>query len=79
MLIKNFAIELARNNPANIIVGLQPGTTATPLSAPFQRSVPEGQLQKPEYTATQLMQVLELLRPEDTGCLYDFLGLPFDP
>ena len=79
MLIKNFAIELARKNPAHIIVGLQPGTTDTALSAPFQRSVPDGQLQTPEYTAAQLLRVMTVLRPEDSGGLYDFLGLRFEP
>jgi len=79
MLIKNFAIELARKTPAHIIVGLQPGTTDSPLSAPFQRNVPDGQLQTPEYTAAQLLRVMNTLRPEDSGGLYDFLGLPFAP
>jgi NAD(P)-dependent dehydrogenase (short-subunit alcohol dehydrogenase family) len=79
MLIKNFAIELARKNPAHIVVGLQPGTTDSALSAPFQRNVPAGQLQTPDYTAAQLLRVMNTLRPEDSGGLYDFLGLPFAP
>lgn len=79
MLIKNFAIELARKKPAHIVVGLQPGTTDSALSAPFQRNVPAGQLQTPEYTAAQLLRVLNALRVEDSGGLYDFLGLPFAP
>jgi len=79
MLIKNFDTELARKSPAHIVVGLQPGTTDTPLSAPFQRNVPYGQLQTPEYTATQLLRVMAALRVEDSGGLYDFLGLPFAP
>jgi len=79
MLIKNFAIELSRKNPAHIVAGLQPGTTDSALSAPFQRNVPQGQLQPPEYTAAQLLRVMKKLRPEDTGGLYDFLGLPFAP
>jgi len=79
MLIKNFAIELARKTPAHIIVGLQPGTTDTQLSAPFQRNVPKGQLQTPDYTARQLLRVMQSLRPEDSGGLYDFLGIPFAP
>ena len=79
MLIKNFAIELARKGSPHIIVGLQPGTTDTLLSAPFQRNVPEGQLQTPEYTATQLVKVMQKLRPQDAGGLFDFLGLPFAP
>ena len=79
MLIRNFAIELARKNPTHVIVGLQPGTTDTALSAPFQRNVPDGQLQTPEYTAAQLLRVVNALRSEDPGGLYDFLGRPFAP
>ena len=79
MLIKNFAIELARKKTPHVIVGLQPGTTDTALSAPFQRNVPQGQLQTPDYTATQLIKVMQKLRREDSGELFDFLGLPFAP
>ncbi len=79
MLIRNYALELARKRHAPIIVGLQPGTTDTRLSAPFQRNVPEGQLQTPEYTADQLLKVMRHLQPQDSGQLFDFLGLPFDP
>ena len=79
MLIKNYAIELVRKKTAHIVVGLQPGTTDTRLSAPFQRNVPEGQLQTPEYTAKQLLGVMQRLQPDDSGGLYDFLGLPFAP
>jgi NAD(P)-dependent dehydrogenase (short-subunit alcohol dehydrogenase family) len=79
MLIKNFALEWSRNGLSHIVVGLQPGTTDTPLSAPFQRNVPADELQTPAYTARQLTQVMERLAPEDSGGLFDFLGLPFEP
>jgi NAD(P)-dependent dehydrogenase (short-subunit alcohol dehydrogenase family) len=79
MLIKNFAIELGRDKRGHVIVGLQPGTTDTGLSAPFQRNLPEGQLQTPEYTAEQLVKVMRRLRLEDSGELFDFLGERFAP
>lgn len=79
MLIKNYAIELARKSDRCIIVGLQPGTTDTRLSAPFQRNVPAGQLQSPQFTASHLVEVMTRLLPTDSGGLFDFLGLPFDP
>jgi len=79
MLIKNFAIELARNKRRHIIVGLQPGTTDTALSAPFHRNVAKGKLQAPDYTAEQLFKVMQQLRPDDSGGLFDFLGIPFAP
>ena len=79
MLLKNLAIELARKHRDCAIVGLQPGTTDTALSAPFQRNVPRDQLQTPAYTARQLVRVMQALRSDDSGGLFDFLGLPFDP
>jgi len=79
MLLKNFAIEFNRQRRPWIIVGLQPGTTATALSAPFQRNVPADQLQTPEYTASQLIKVMQALQPVDSGELFDFLGLRFAP
>ena len=79
MLIKNVAIECSRMKKPIVIVGLQPGTTDTALSAPFQRGVSVDDLQTPEYTASQLIQVMAALDESDSGLLYDFLGLPFDP
>lgn len=79
MLIRNFAIELARKKSRHVIVGLQPGTTDTALSAPYQRNVPAGQLQSPEYTAEHLLEVMKKLRTEDSGSLFDFEGVPFAP
>ena len=79
MLIKNVAIECTRMKRQVIIVGLQPGTTDTALSAPFQRGVSPESLQTPEYTASQLVKVMRVLDDEDSGLLFDFLGLPFDP
>jgi NAD(P)-dependent dehydrogenase (short-subunit alcohol dehydrogenase family) len=79
MLIRNFAIELARKKSRHVIVGLQPGTTDTALSAPYQRNVPAGQLQSAEYTAEHLLQVMRELRTEDSGGLFDFEGVAFAP
>lgn len=79
MLIKNFAIEFARKKPQHIIVGLQPGTTDSALSKPFQKGLPQGQLQTPEFTATHLFRVMSELRAEDSGCLLDFRGQRFEP
>ncbi|MEW8626873.1 MAG: SDR family NAD(P)-dependent oxidoreductase [Candidatus Thiodiazotropha sp.] len=79
MLIKNYAIELGYKRRQLIIVGLQPGTTDTQLSAPFQANVPDGQLQTTQYTADQLLKVMAYLKMEDSGRLFDFLGLPFEP
>lgn len=79
MLIKNYAIELNRLKRPVTVCGLQPGTTDTELSAPFQRNVAEENLQTPEYTSAQLIKVIQALQPRDSGLLFDFLGLPFEP
>lgn len=79
MLIKNFAIEFQRMKKPVVIVGLQPGTTDTGLSAPFQRGVAPEDLQSPSYTANQLLKVMQVIDESDSGGLYDFLGLAFEP
>ena len=67
MIIKNAAIETARRNKQAVIVGMHPGTVDSGLSAPFQRSVPEGQLFSPEKSAAHMLSVLETLSPEQSG------------
>jgi NAD(P)-dependent dehydrogenase (short-subunit alcohol dehydrogenase family) len=79
MLIKNYAIELERMKTSVVIVGLQPGTTDTDLSLPFQRGVSPEHLQTPSYTASQLIKVMQVLDDSNSGNLFDFLGLEFAP
>lgn len=67
MTIRNLAIEQARRNPASIIVALHPGTVDTPLSRPFQGSVAPGKLFAPDRAALQLLDVIDGLRPADSG------------
>ena len=79
MLIKNFAIELKRIKRLTIVVGLQPGTTDTPLSDPFKRNVSPDHLQTPEFTACRLIHVMQCLAAEDSGQLFDYAGFCFAP
>ena len=79
MLIKNISIECKNSRRPITIVGLQPGTTDTALSAPFQRGLSEEQLQTPEFTAQHLIKVMNVLELVDSGKLFDFEGLPFHP
>lgn len=74
MVIKNAAIEIGRKNKKAIIVGLHPGTVDSPLSKPFQRSVPAGQLFEPQYSAERLLEVLEDLGPEHSGRCFAWDG-----
>lgn len=79
MLVKNLSLEVARLNPSACIVAVHPGTTDTPLSEPFQRNLPPGQLQTAEQTAQRLLQVRDALTPEHSGTLlnWDASVLPF--
>lgn len=79
MLIKNIAIKCNNTRKPITIVGLQPGTTDTALSAPFQQSLTEAQLQTPEFTAKHLIKVMNVLEKDDSGKLFDFEGFPFEP
>ena len=76
MLIRNFALEIARTNQAGVVVCLHPGTVASALSAPFQSNLPEGQLTQPRDAAANLLDVLERLAPDDSGQVFDFEGKP---
>ena len=70
MLIANFAIECRRTHPQAVIVALHPGTVDTSLSAPFQRGLPDGQVQPPAVSAAALLATLAQLGPEQSGGLF---------
>jgi NAD(P)-dependent dehydrogenase (short-subunit alcohol dehydrogenase family) len=74
MIVRNFAIELARSHPQAIAVTLHPGTVNTPLSQPFQRNVEPEKLFTPDYAAERLLAVLDRLTPEDGGTLVAWDG-----
>jgi len=74
MLLKNFALEMARTHPESVIVGLHPGTVDSALSQPFQSGLAQGQLTTPEDAAANLLGVLASLTPEHSGRVFDFRG-----
>jgi NAD(P)-dependent dehydrogenase (short-subunit alcohol dehydrogenase family) len=74
MLLRNFAIEMARTHPESVIVGLHPGTVESALSAPFQSGLPDGQLTRPADAAGNLLGVLARLTPAQSGRVFDFRG-----
>ena len=74
MLIRGLSIEVARRAERAVVVGLHPGTVDTPLSAPFQRGVPEGKLFAPERSVAGMLTVLNGLSAEDTGGVFDYAG-----
>jgi NAD(P)-dependent dehydrogenase (short-subunit alcohol dehydrogenase family) len=75
MLIRNFAIDAARRNDRSIVVGLHPGTVDTKLSAPFRGTVAPGKLFDAERAALQLLDVIEALKPGDTGKCFAWDGV----
>jgi NAD(P)-dependent dehydrogenase (short-subunit alcohol dehydrogenase family) len=75
-LLRTLALEWRRRLPLGCVSLLHPGTTATALSAPFRANVPEGQLFSPERAAGHLLDVLEELRPEDSGSFRAWDGQP---
>ncbi|MBD3728541.1 MAG: SDR family NAD(P)-dependent oxidoreductase [Sphingomonadales bacterium] len=74
MLIRNFAIEMARRNEDMAVVALHPGTVDTALSAPFRANLAEGQLTSPASAARNLLAVIDRLGPHDSGKVFDWKG-----
>ena len=75
-LLKTLSIELTRRARHCAVVALHPGTVDTDLSRPFQRSVPEGKLFTTERAARQLLEIIDGLKPEDTGSFIAWDGSP---
>jgi NAD(P)-dependent dehydrogenase (short-subunit alcohol dehydrogenase family) len=79
MLLRTFAIELARRNRRAVCIGLHPGTVETPLSAPFRANVPEGKLFTPDFAACRLLEVIDRVTPDDSGQLFAWDGTVIAP
>ena len=74
MCLKTLAIEWQRSLPNVAVAALHPGTTDTALSKPFQRSVPREQLFTPQRSVNGLLNVLDNLKPSQTGQFFAFDG-----
>jgi NAD(P)-dependent dehydrogenase (short-subunit alcohol dehydrogenase family) len=76
--MKTLGIEWARKYPKARLMLLHPGTTDTDLSKPFQRNLPDGQLQSPQLTAQRLIrQINQHLTDGITGTVFvDYQGHP---
>ncbi|MBR0551525.1 SDR family NAD(P)-dependent oxidoreductase [Stakelama marina] len=79
MLIRSTAIEARRSNSRSIVVGLHPGTVDTALSKPFQGNVAPGKLFDPDRAALQLLDVIDGLKPSDSGKLFAWDGEEIQP
>lgn len=67
MFVRNLSIELRRRNRSVACIALHPGTTATSLSEPFQRSLAQLTVHSPRETATNLVKVISSLSEQDNG------------
>ena len=76
-LIRTLAIEDKRRNDRGIVVALHPGTVDTRLSKPFQQSGRD--LFQPDRAAVQLLDVLDALKPADSGKLFAWDGAEIAP
>ncbi|URW76801.1 SDR family NAD(P)-dependent oxidoreductase [Sphingomonas donggukensis] len=79
MIVRNAAIEATRTSPRAIVVALHPGTVATPLSAPFRGNVAPGNLFAPDRAAVQLLDVIDGLKPKDSGHIFAWDGAEIAP
>lgn len=76
-LIRTLAIEDKRRNDRGIVVGLHPGTVDTNLSRPFRQGGRD--LFQPGRAAVQLLDVLDGLKPTDSGKLFAWDGAEIAP
>ena len=77
MLIKTWAIELARTHAQTICVGMHPGTVESHLSKPFQK--PTSRYFTPKHAANCLVDTAFSLRPEASGNIYAYDGTLIAP
>lgn len=71
-LVHSAAIELKRRAPEAICVALHPGTVDTGLSGDFAKNGLT--VRPPSDAATMLIEVIDQLKPAQTGGFYDYKG-----
>ena len=76
-ILRTIAIEQARKNPDNIVLGLHPGTVDTGLSKPFQRNVKT--LFSADESARHLLHVIDTATTASSGRIYDWQGQEITP
>lgn len=78
-MIRTIAIEERRRNSSAVVVALHPGTVDTALSKPFQGNVAPGRLFDTGRASVQLLDVLDALKPPDSGKLFAWDGTEVAP
>ncbi|ESK97455.1 c factor cell-cell signaling protein [Moniliophthora roreri MCA 2997] len=77
-VIKTLDVQLKMKGKAAMAVGMHPGTVKTDLSREFWSSVPKEKLFEPEYAAEKLIEVVNSLKEEQRGCIWDWAGKRVD-
>ena len=67
MLVRNLSIELPRKCQPLACVAIHPGTTLSPLSEPFSRSLAQLKVHQPAETAENIAGVIEGLTQDSNG------------
>lgn len=75
--VRTLAVEDKRRNDRGIVVALHPGTVGTRLSQPFQQSGRD--IFTPGRAAVQLLDVLDGLKPQDSGKFFAWDGTEIAP
>jgi len=71
-LVKTASVELKRRKPQAICVALHPGTVATGLTGPFDKTGLD--VQAPADAAAFLLTAIDGLQPADSGGFLDRFG-----
>jgi NAD(P)-dependent dehydrogenase (short-subunit alcohol dehydrogenase family) len=71
MLVHGAAVELKRTHRDAIAVALHPGTVATPFTTDYAA---KNKTTPADETARLLCDVMERLKPEQSGGFYDYSG-----
>lgn len=75
--VRTLAIEDKRRNDRGIVVALHPGTVDTKLSKPFQHAGRD--LFTADRAAVQLLDLIDGLKPQDSGKLFAWDGSEITP
>lgn len=76
MFVKTLSIEWQRRFPQALLAAVHPGTTDTPLSAPYQERIAKDKLYSPALTASRLLHILHQMHPKQHGALLNWDGQP---
>ena len=67
-----FDLHLKQTKRPAMAIGIHPGTMRTDLSKSFLNSVPRGQIHEPEEAAEHVLGVVERLREDQRGRVWDW-------